>query len=485
MAQPLRGDAINWQCSSRRVEVCQAKCRPTFWSVNDPHTYPEPRGDQQLPTTQSNEPANEPILIVDSDESDDELAPNAEEQPVNEGDEVVVIEDVLDDPRYYNIVVPFRERSCQRCLRAGRNLVFMALNEQMNHAKGVHPASEIVFECTNCERLFPKKHSAVCHVPKCTGGRARPARGHECGICGESYDTQCGLSQHERLRHPVARNEARAAGTLRVQPPAVRIPRHNQVFTEEEIRIMLECEVRYQGDGRIVKHRMGPLIRTKTLKQLRDERAETRYKERRDEYVAAHLGAAGPPIDPLDQPACERAVSPPIFTNDAAARIEMDEVIQQRDTPPWNKEWRTEVVTSALAQQLPQNARRPPEIINSLELLAGALRKVPQEEQSVDQTDIDNLYQMVLDCIGREGRPKPPKRRKVRGRGTVARHVRNNVDWVSTGEVRCSDADVRELYQNLWGNPLEVQYPFLEIKERISQINQSTAAGLDGFLQVT
>ncbi|KAG5874121.1 hypothetical protein JTB14_015041 [Gonioctena quinquepunctata] len=90
----------------------------------------------------------------------------------------------------------------------------------------------------------------------------------------------------------------------------------------------------------------------------------------------------------------------------------MEEAIQQRDTAPWNREWRTEVVTSALVQQLPQNARRPPEILNTLELLADALRKVPQDEQSVDQTDIDNLYQMVLDCIGRESRPKPPKKAK-------------------------------------------------------------------------
>ncbi|KAG5868425.1 hypothetical protein JTB14_029041 [Gonioctena quinquepunctata] len=171
---------------------------------------------------------------------------------------------------------------------------------------------------------------------------------------------------------------------------------------------------------------------------------------RRDEYVAAHLGAAGPPIDPPDQPACERAASPPILRNDAAARIEMDEVIQQRDTPPWNREWRTEVVTSILVQQLPQNARRPPEIVNTLELLAEALRKVPQDEQTTDQKDVDSLYQLVLDCIGREGRPKPPKRRKGHGRGNiqpylysrtqelfhknpgiVARHVRNNVDWGS------------------------------------------------------
>ncbi|KAG5863422.1 Retrovirus-related Pol polyprotein from type-2 retrotransposable element R2DM, partial [Gonioctena quinquepunctata] len=304
-------------------------------SVNDPHTDPEPQEDQQLPTTQSNEPANEPILIVDSDESDDELAPNAEEQPLNKGDEVVVIEDVPDDPR-----------------------------------------------------------------------------------------------------HPVARNEARAAGTLRVQPPAVRIPRHNQDFTEEEMRIMLEYEVRYQGDGRIVKHRMGPLIQTKTLKQLRDKRAETRYKKRRDDYIAAHFGAAGPPIDPPDQPACERAASPPILRNDAAARIEMDEARCGR-YPKKNSPWTKQIKTTI------SNGPR--------------------------------LY--------RKGKPTKAAK-KAKDPRTVPQKPRHS------GTAR----------QNLWGNPLEVQYPdlgenevpinvdrvlgvisFLEIKERISQINQSTAAGLDGF----
>ncbi|KAG5874123.1 hypothetical protein JTB14_015043 [Gonioctena quinquepunctata] len=122
-------------------------------------TDPESPGRQQSETSQSNDLANE-IIVVPDDSSEDEME---------------VIEETPDNPRYYNIVVPFRERSCPRCLRAGRNLVFMALNDQIKHAEEEHPASEIVFECTNCERLFPKKHSAVCHVPKCTGGRARPA----------------------------------------------------------------------------------------------------------------------------------------------------------------------------------------------------------------------------------------------------------------------------------------------------------------------
>ncbi|KAG5861171.1 hypothetical protein JTB14_032412 [Gonioctena quinquepunctata] len=44
---------------------------------------------------------------------------------------------------------------------------------------------------------------------------------------------------------------------------------------KRKFAIMLECEVRYQGDTLMAFSRMGPLIPTKTLKQLRDKRAET------------------------------------------------------------------------------------------------------------------------------------------------------------------------------------------------------------------
>ncbi|KAG5861172.1 hypothetical protein JTB14_032413 [Gonioctena quinquepunctata] len=95
-------------------EVCKNNARynircASVRSVNGPRTEPEPPGDQQLLTTQSNEPANEVILIVDSDESENELAPIVEEHPENE---VVPIAD--EKPVNYSIYVPFVEHSCPR-----------------------------------------------------------------------------------------------------------------------------------------------------------------------------------------------------------------------------------------------------------------------------------------------------------------------------------------------------------------------------------
>ncbi|CAH2018763.1 unnamed protein product, partial [Acanthoscelides obtectus] len=206
------------------------------------------------------------------------------------------------DNKDIEILLPYIERSCPLCLKRSINILHMTLNDEIKHVKSDHKDIQIRFKCRMCSKMYIAKHAALCHVPKCPVGAAAAAPppestdsetdgvpsnrpipesvGVACPDCGERYSGRGALTQHQRHRHPLTRNEARAAGTRRS-------PRQRRlvIFTEEEEQIMMECELRYRGELRIAM-RMRELIPEKTLKQLRDKRAQKCYKERRERYLA-------------------------------------------------------------------------------------------------------------------------------------------------------------------------------------------------------
>nr|XP_023025873.1 uncharacterized protein LOC111513885 [Leptinotarsa decemlineata] len=421
----------------------------------------------------------------------------------------------------------YTERSCTLCLLEGRNLLSLSLAEEERHCRDWHPDREIKFICTKCRKIYKNRHASRCHLPKCTGPKPIVADGQRCGICNSVFATDMGLSQHMRHRHPDARNEARIASASYYQPPR---PRHNQVFTEDEIRTMLECEVRFYGD-RLIAFNMAPYIPTKSNTQLRHKRADIKYKVRRDKYLIEHnlpplaagrqenLDEIEETVNLPDSPA--RGLADPLLAmqEEAAALVRELESIQ-RATLEY-REWRREIVESVLAQQIPQNAQRSQTELTAFTNLGAGLERSSFWDYDVPQGFIDTMYSWVLSVVQTDGRPRIPKPKRGAGRGRgsrrrylyaktqdlysknpslVARYVHNNVDWLDAPGIGCPNADVQDLYERLWGQKPVVQIPDLgdndppielshvlseitrnEIKERLSQISSSTAASPDGI----
>jgi len=106
--------------------------------------------------------------------------------------------------------IPFVSKSCETCLQQGKeDYILLNLNNAVQHARSHHCGVGVLYSCKTCGKNYKNKHVAQCHVPK----SRRPTNGEDkkaiCGICRHAFKTQRGLSQHERLVHPVERNEKR------------------------------------------------------------------------------------------------------------------------------------------------------------------------------------------------------------------------------------------------------------------------------------
>ena len=94
--------------------------------------------------------------------------------------------------------------------------------------------------------------------------------------CKLVFQTQRGLSQHERVAHPSHRNEKRKpTGQQDAQPSNAK--GYGKVWAKAEIDLMLQLELRFKGHPRIAKEMVSHLP-GKTVKQIRDKRREAAYK---------------------------------------------------------------------------------------------------------------------------------------------------------------------------------------------------------------
>jgi hypothetical protein len=128
-------------------------------------------------------------------------------------------------------------------------------------------------------------------MPKCNGSKEHMADGTlKCEVCGKSYLTKRGLSQHERHQHAATRNEKRAAGTgkgaARPKPKG-----YGQVWSKEEIDLMSRLEIDLTG-GRNIASKMCQHLPGKSYKQIRDKRAEATYKRMNEETLSARTRSA-------------------------------------------------------------------------------------------------------------------------------------------------------------------------------------------------
>jgi len=125
-------------------------------------------------------------------------------------------------------------------------------------------------------KTYKGKHAAQCHVPKCSGPSTGEGKTAVCGICKQAFKTQRGLSQHERLIHPVERNEKRkiAATGKTSQGPS---KGYGIVWQKKEVDTMIRLERTLKGHTHIAKQMMEHLP-GKMAKQIRDKRREPSYK---------------------------------------------------------------------------------------------------------------------------------------------------------------------------------------------------------------
>jgi hypothetical protein len=214
----------------------------------------------------------------DPDSSSDDAAGAADEH-LQVGD---------NDPQIFMAALPFHRRSYGVCLNSGKgNYQVLSLADEIRHVTERHPYTQILY--TNCLKEYKTKHVALCHMPKCTG-RAPAPQGNifKCQQCRLVCTSKSGLTQHTRHRHPALRNEQRAAAeldrALRAARSRTRNP-HVQVFTDEEVRLMLELDVKFRK-RRFVAKDMEPYFPNKTNKQLRDKLNMVSYKQIREEYLA-------------------------------------------------------------------------------------------------------------------------------------------------------------------------------------------------------
>ncbi|CAH2020299.1 unnamed protein product [Acanthoscelides obtectus] len=186
--------------------------------------------------------------------------------------------------------------------------------------------------------------------------------------------------------------------------------------------------------------------------------------------------------------------------------------------------WRQDVAQTARSCKLTRAAQQHLEVNTVTQLLRNAISEACDLPMGQPQSQIDTLHDRVTALFvseergvagrrkgRRRGQNKRGNRRYLYARtqdiykkepGILAKHVRNNVDWLEEPGVKAPAQDVRDLYKKLWGtNPSEVQVPFLgepsepalglgtvltavtakEVNTRLSRMKMSTAPGPDGI----
>ena len=173
--------------------------------------------------------------------------------------------------------VPFETQPRTLCIHEGQgNYILFNLNNALQHARTHHRNAQISFVCSLCRKEYRSKHAALFHVPKCPGPAEPSTSDFQCAHYYLSFQSQRGLSHHERKAHPLVRNTKRQQAA-QPAPPRPNAKGFGKIWSKEELDLMLELERRFKGHSRIAKD-MSSYLPGKTLKQIRDKRREPSYK---------------------------------------------------------------------------------------------------------------------------------------------------------------------------------------------------------------
>lgn len=158
---------------------------------------------------------------------------------------------------------------CAGCLRKGRTMTFLSIGDLTAHLTTHHIRSATVWVCSQCGKSFPKAHGWRCHYPKCKGvTKEGPSKSFACEECDETFETQIGLSMHERHRHPALRNKRRREQAER---PKKTPGRKITVWTPEEVARLAELDAKFK-EARFPNVEIQKYLPGKTTDQIRSRR---------------------------------------------------------------------------------------------------------------------------------------------------------------------------------------------------------------------
>jgi len=109
---------------------------------------------------------------------------------------------------------------------------------QYNIYKLITQAPIPISHALAAKKIYKSKHAALCHLLKCPGAPEVVNEGVTCEICNQTFQTQRGLSQHERVVHSSRQNEKRHE----VAQPAQSRPAakgYGKIWTKEDVNLML------------------------------------------------------------------------------------------------------------------------------------------------------------------------------------------------------------------------------------------------------
>jgi hypothetical protein len=144
----------------------------------------------------------------------------------------IVDNPALSTDMIFRVIVPLVgiQVACPVCEKREIHLFFVTLSDLGRHLVQHHTEARINWECSYCQRSFPKLHGAKCHMPKCSGPSQRTEVAYKSEACPMSFGTQKGFSTPERHAHPAVRNIERRGTDL--QDPSK--------WTEDEITLLKE-----------------------------------------------------------------------------------------------------------------------------------------------------------------------------------------------------------------------------------------------------
>ncbi|XP_071581739.1 uncharacterized protein [Temnothorax nylanderi] len=383
-------------------------------------------------------------------------------------------------------------------------------------------------------RSYASYHAAACHLPKCPAARINEGQRtlkqgrFDCPECDRNFTSQRGLSQHQRLAHPVTRNRLRSEQTA----PKANEQRRGRVFSAEDISRMLELEVELMDEKNIARA-MVPFMPEKTLKQIRDKRNESCYKRWREQRLSSTLSSqeavkeedqqvGGAPLE-ADEVFVDAEENEDVFLDAEETPGDIYSFEESSSTMSWRQ-----VSIAAVLKEL--KSSEPKETLeiqrHIIELLTAK-----SEGQAITQEEVDAAYELVVSLFhapatGKKGgnsRKHRSRRKGLSGRSErkarayaltqelyknnpamLAKMVREGMDIQAqdTGEsVSPSVESVKELYEGLWRkpgrcdveqekreatvpyNPAEILHPIssAEVLKRFRSTRLRVAAGPDGL----
>lgn len=175
-----------------------------------------------------------------------------------------------DNDKLITRIVPLRTNvtHCDICRIKNILQGFLNLKDLIYHYKEQHNDVDIMLKCNACCKIFPGLKNWNGHRPKCKGPQQTIERPFKYSECELSFDTQIGLSQHERHAHPKTRNCKRKE---KAEKPHGTPGRRKYVWTQEETNMLRRLNERYK-DARFPNKELQRCFPDKTLKQISDKR---------------------------------------------------------------------------------------------------------------------------------------------------------------------------------------------------------------------